>query len=428
MPGPPSRYLLLAAAIHVVLATTIFLVGHFRVFPNTFDQNGVAITFAIDGTTYQRIASELADEWRSNGFRAWLNAKAPLHTRLHSISFVIFGKLLGHNILAAEPLNLFYYLTILICVYFLGREVFNARTGFIAAAIVALWPSLLFHSTQFIRDPISILCLLGLMLVLVLVLGREFAWSKGIVIGIAGVLLATLFWLARGNMWNLVLVAIAITLVMLVYRIFREKRVMIGNALVMLFVITAALLVPARLESTTLPGVKPPLTSLAIPTASQPALREGAFTTALREISARRAGFRSYTARASNIDPEVQFSSAGEIVRFIPRALVIGFFAPFPKMWVERGSFGFATRVLSGLETLVMYFLYVAVGLTVWRERRNLKMWLLFLVATIGMLALGLVVVNAGALFRLRYAFWILMIVIAADFRGFTERSVSRIP
>jgi hypothetical protein len=53
-------------------------------------------------------------------------------------------------------------------------------------------------------------------------------------------------------------------------------------------------------------------------------------------------------------------------------------------------------------------------------------MWLLFLVATMGMLALGLVVVNAGALFRLRYACWMLMIVLAADFRGFTERSGSR--
>jgi 4-amino-4-deoxy-L-arabinose transferase-like glycosyltransferase len=411
----------------VALATTIFLVGHFRLFPNTFDQNGIAITFAIDGTTYQRIAGDLAEEFRSNGFRAWLNAKAPLHSRLHSITFVIFGKLLGQNILAAEPLNLLYYLAILICVYFLGREVFNAQTGFIAAVIVALWPSFLFHSTQFIRDPVSIACLLALMVVLVLVLSRELAWAKGIVIGIAGALLATLFWLARGNMWNVVLTAIAITVVMLVIQTIREKRFLGGNALVMLFVIVAALFVPTRLESTTLPGVRPPLTPLAIPTASQPVSREGAFATAIKQISTRRSGFRFYTARASDIDPEVQFSTTGEIVRFIPRALVIGFFAPFPKMWVQAGSFGFATRVLSGLETLVMYVLYVAVGLTVWRERRNQKMWLLFLVATIGMLALGLVVVNAGALFRLRYAFWILMIILAADFRGFTERSVSRV-
>jgi len=408
------RYLLLATAIHVAVATTIFLIGHFRLLPNIFDENGIGLTFAIDGTSYQRIASDLANQWQSNGFSGWLDAKAPLHSRLHSLSFATFGKLLGHNILAAEPLNLFYYLAILICIYFLGREVFNAQTGFIAATIAGVWPSFLVHSTQLIRDPLSIACLLALMLVLVLVLSREVAWLKGILIGTAGALLATLFWLARGNMWNVVLVAVAITLAMLIFRMIREKRFMTGNAAVMLFVMAAALLVPTRLESTTLPGVRPPATPLAIPTASQPASREVVWIAALRELSSRRAGFRSYKSRASDIDPDVQFSSVGQIVRFIPRALLIGFFAPFPKMWVQAGSFGLAMRMLSGVETLAMYFLYVAAGLCVWRERRNRKMWLLFLVATIGMLALGLVVVNAGALFRLRYVFWILMIVLAA--------------
>lgn len=49
-----------------------------------------------------------------------------------------------------------------------------------------------------------------------------------------------------------------------------------------------------------------------------------------------------------------------------------------------------------------------------------MKVWLVFLVATIGMLALGLVVVNAGALFRIRYVFWMMLIVIAA--RGMLDR------
>jgi 4-amino-4-deoxy-L-arabinose transferase-like glycosyltransferase len=422
----PLRYLIFAAVLHVALTITIFLFGHFQLWPGTFDQNGIGLTFALDGTTYQRLSSDLADELQNNGFSAWLDAKAPLHSRLYSLAFALFGKLVGHNILAAEPLNLIYYLSILICVYFLGREVFDAQTGFIAAAIVALWPTFLFTSTQLMRDPFSIACLLALMVVLVLVLSREFTWSKGIALGIAGALLATLFWLARGNMWNLVLVAIAITLVLLVSRMLREKKWMSGNALVMLLIIVAALFVPPRLESTTLPGTRPPLTPLAIPTASQPATREGVWATALKQISTRRAGFRFYHARASDIDPEVQFSSTSDIVRFIPRAFVIGFFAPFPRMWIESGSFGLATRIVSGLETLAMYFLYVAAAVSVWRERRNRKMWLLFLVATIGMLALGLVVVNAGALFRLRYACWMLMIVLAADFRGFTARSVSR--
>ena len=42
-------------------------------------------------------------------------------------------------------------------------------------------------------------------------------------------------------------------------------------------------------------------------------------------------------------------------------------------------------------------------------------MWLLFLVAAIGMVALGLVVVNAGALYRIRYVFWMMLIVLAAE-------------
>lgn len=421
------RYLLLAAAIHIALTATIFLIGYFRLLPNTFDENGISLTFAIDGTSYQRVASDSANELQSNGFTAWLNAKAPLHSRLHSLSFATVGKLLGHNILGAEPLNLFYYLTILSCIYFLGREVFNAQTGLIAAAIVGIWPSFLVYSTQFLRDPLSIACLLALMLVFVRVVSRQVMWRKGIALGFAGALLATLFWLARGNMWNVVLVAVTITLVMLIYRMIREKRFMTGNVLVMLLVIAAALLVPTRLESTTLPGLRPPLTPLAIPTESQPAPREGVWTTAIKQISTRRAGFRFYNVRASDIDPEVQLSSVADIVKFIPRALVIGFFAPFPKMWVQAGSFGHATRILSGLETLAMYLLYIAAGFCVWRERRNRKMWLLFLVATIGMLALGLVVVNAGALFRLRYAFWMLMIIVASHgLHGFIARSVSR--
>jgi hypothetical protein len=115
----------------------------------------------------------------------------------------------------------------------------------------------------------------------------------------------------------------------------------------------------------------------------------------------------------------VRFYSAADMVKFIPRALVIGFFAPFPNMWIQTGSFGVAGRLLSGLETLAMYFLYLAAGFCLWRERRKLEMWFLFLVASTGILALGLVVVNAGALYRIRYVFWMMLIVIAA--RGLSE-------
>ena len=407
------RYLMLAGVVHVALTTAIFLVGHFQLFPNTFDENGTGLTFAIDGASYQRVASNLAAELQTNGIAAWLDAKAPFHARLYSLSFSTFGRLLGHNILAAEPLNLIFYLAILTCIYFLGREVFDVQAGFVAATIIALWPSFLFHSTQLIRDPISIACFLALVLLLTLLLSRKFAWRASVAVGVGGAVVATLFWLVRANMWNVLLVAVALTFVLLIARMIRSHRLIFGNTIALLVVVAAVLLVPSRLESTSLPGVRPPVTPLATP------LHEGTWTSVLSQFKERRAGFRSYLSQASNIDRDVQFHSPGDIVRFIPRALVIGFFAPFPKMWLQSGSYGRAGRLLSGAETLAMYFMYLAVGVSLWRERRNLKMWFVFLIAATGMLALGLVVVNAGALYRIRYVFWMLLIVIGS--RRFTQ-------
>ncbi len=408
------RHLLLAAAAHIVLTIAIFLAGHFQLLPGTFDENGIGLSFAVDGATYRTLASNMVSEWQTNGFYAWLAMKAPLHCRLYSLSFAIFGKLFGHNILAAEPLNLFYYLGILSCVYVLGREAFNARTGLVAACIVGAWPSFLIFSTQLIRDPLAILCFLALMVLLTLLLTRDLTWPRSIGFGVVGAMLVSTFWVTRGNMWNVVLAAIVVGLALLVHRMIREKKLMAGNIVVMLGIIAAALLVPTRFESTTLPGVRPPATPLAIPSTLQPPAQQGIGTRVVNQIADRRAGFRFSTSRASDIDSDVRFNGVGDIVRFIPRAFVIGFFAPFPKMWVQRGSFGLAGRLVSGVETLAMYFLYVAAGFCVWRERRNRKMWLLFLVATIGMLALGLVVVNAGALYRIRFVFWMMMIVLAA--------------
>ena len=411
---PKVRYLLLAAATHVALTTTIFLIGHFQLLPTTFDQNGTGLTFALDATSYQKVASALAQDLQTNGFGAWIDAKAPFHSRLHSLAFATFGRIVGHNILAVEPLNLIYYLGILACIYFLGREVFDKRVGLVAASIIGVWPTFLLNSTQLMRDSLANFCFLAMMLVLTLILSREFALRESIGLGIAGALFVTLFWVTRGNMWNMVLVAVAITLAMLAYRMIRGKRLITGNSVVMLFIILAALLVPTRLESTTLPGIRPPATPLAIPSASQPAAREGVWTRVVKQIADRRTGTRYATARASDIDSEVQFNGVGDILRYLPRAAMIGIFAPFPNMWFQSGTTGLATRLLSGVETLAMYFLYIAVCVCVWRERRSAKVWLLFLVATIGMVALGLVVVNAGALFRIRYVFWMLLIILAA--------------
>jgi hypothetical protein len=418
MRSNPQRWLLLAGAIHITLTLAIFLVGHFQLLPGFVDAYGTVGTTSslpADAAVYRNLASDLASELQTDGVSAWLALKAPLHCRFYSLLFATIGRLLGHNILAAEPVNLIYYLGILACVNLLGSEVFNVRVGWLAAIITGAWPSLLLHSTQFLRDSLSILCLLGLIAVLTMLLTRSLPWRIGIATGVAGATLLTVFWVLRGNMWNVVILAVGIAIVLLVWRTIRARRFFTGNAIAIVLVFLTMLVVPPRLESTSLSGGRLPVTPLAIPTSTQPAPEENVIVRALSQIVERRAGFRSYRARESDIDADVRLTSAGDIVRFVPRAAVIGLFAPFPRMWFQRGTFGFAARLLSGAETLAMYFLYVVAFVAVWRNRRQLGLWLLFLVATIGTIALGLVVVNAGALYRLRYVFWIMFIIMAAD-------------
>lgn len=418
MRSNPQRWLILAGVIHITLTVAIFLVGHFQLLPNFVDAYGTVGTvspFPVDAAAYRNAASDLANELQTNGFSAWLAVKAPLHCRLYSLLFVTIGRLLGHNILAAEPLNLIYYLGILVCVYLIATEIFNARAAMVAAIVTAVWPSILLHSTQFLRDSLSILCLLGLLLLLTLLLTRVLTWSAGLAAGVVGSGVLTFFWVLRGNMWNVVILAVGVAIVLLVWRAIRARRFFAGNAIAMVLVLLAMLLVPPRFESTSLSGRRLQVTPLAIPTTTQPATSENALVRAVRQIMSRRAGFRRYLAHESNIDADVRFTSVGDIVRFVPRATVIGFCAPFPRMWFQSGTFGRAGRLLSGAETLAMYFLYVAAFVAVWRNRRRLELWLLFLVATLGTIALGLVVVNAGALYRLRYVFWIMFIIMAAD-------------
>jgi len=414
----PQRWLILAGAIHITLTLAIFLVGHFQLLPTFVDEQGSVgpiSSFPSDAAAYGNLTSVLANELQTHGVSTWLSIKAPLHCRINSLLFVTIGRLLGQNILAVEPLNLIYYLGVLVCVYLLGRELFNVRAALVASIITAVWPSFLLLSTQFLRDSLSILCLLGLLLLLTLLLTRVLAWSIGILAGVCGSAVVAFFWVIRGNMWNVVILAVGIGLVLLLCRTIRAHKFFTGNTIAMVLVFLTMLLVPPRIESTSFAGHRLPVTPLAIPTASQPAAAENVIVRALRQIMARRSGFHSYRARESDIDADVRFTSIGDIVRFVPRATVIGFGAPFPRMWFQSGTFGRGARLLSGAETLAMYFVYLAAFVAVWRNRKRLEMWLLFLVATIGTIGLGLVVVNAGALYRLRYVFWIMFIIMAAD-------------
>jgi hypothetical protein len=75
--------------------------------------------------------------------------------------------------------------------------------------------------------------------------------------------------------------------------------------------------------------------------------------------------------------------------------------------------------ILSGAETALIYLCQVLALVAVFSGRQRLAAVLLLFFSTFGLTMLGLVVTNVGTLYRLRYVFWILLIVLGA--KGFYE-------
>jgi 4-amino-4-deoxy-L-arabinose transferase-like glycosyltransferase len=413
----PIQWLIIAGVFHLVFTLSIFLIGHFRILPNHFDRYGVGISFAVDGVAYRGLISDLAEALKHRGVGVWLGVQAPLHCRIYSLSFIFPGSLVGYNILAAEFFNLIYYLGILVIVYLLANEIFDSTTGLATAATIGLWPSFLLHSTQLIRDSASTLFMLSLMLILVMLLRRTMTWKRSLWTSLIAVAVVIIFWATRGNVWNVVVASLGFTLILFLIRLRREKKLLLPNLVLLIVVIGAVLIVPTRIESGTVSGTKSPTSVIAIPSSNRSS--RSMWARLITQIRARRLGFYVYGAQASNIDGDVTFDDAGDIIKYLPRATVVGFFAPFPRMWFEAGTSGRTGRALAALETMAMYALYIPMFYCVWSERRRLGVWLLFLTGSVGLIGLGLVVINAGALYRLRYVFWMMLIVLAV--RGISD-------
>lgn len=428
----PARLLGAAAALHLALAFVIYAVGRLALLPSMFDVHGTGV-FATDGYVYRLEAISLARILSLNGMMAWLATSSPFHVKLYSLSFALFGPLFGFNVLSAEPLNILYYLAILTLVFMLGREVFDRRTGLLAASIVALWPSLLLHTTQLLRDPLFIVAMLALVLICARWLRKAHAWQRGLMTGaLAGGVVAVL-WSNRSNVWDLVvgIVFLGAALIVLGQLIQRRARTgsLLGLGVLLLLTLLVSQIIPeppshmdqsvvTRLAadqdlSVLADGQEATLVAYEETPVMTPSLWDRLWT----RIREGRARFKTeYPNAGSNIDTEVQFNSLGDVVAYIPRAVVIGFFAPFPQMWFKAGDLvGVQGRLLSGIETLMMYGIEALALVGLWHSRRRLSVWLLVLVAAMGLTAFGLVVLNVATLYRMRYTFWMLLIIVGAQ-------------
>ena len=413
-----SRLLIAAAVLHLSFAIAVNLAGRFKLLPGIFDERGIGISFAIDSSYYLVSSQRLVNTLEGDGIGAWAKDSASLHVKLYSLSYAVMARFSGYNTLGAEPLNLLYYLLTLTLVFALGREAFERGAGILAAMIAALWPSFLLHTTQLLRDPLFLIVFLIIILICMSWLTRSYSWRAGLLTGIAGGAASALVWLVRSQMWEVMLCATLLAAGFLALRLWRERRFAAGN------LISAALLCSMMISAPIIgkvfkiysyPAEQAVSANKQSAAPSQPVLPPG--SPLPERISFLRQKFLSlYPGAGSNIDTHVEFHSLADILLYLPRALAIGLFSPFPNMWFVPGAqVGLEGRLLSGFETFLIYLIEALAAFALWRTRRRLPPWLLLLIILTGLLALGLVVPNLAALYRMRFGFWLLLIILGAE-------------
>ena len=421
------RLVVLCAVFHLALVCSLYVAGRFNLFPGVIDAGGMMT--ASDSYIYRTETVMLADILRDEGITAWARAPYPLHLKLYSLSFAPLQKFFGTSVLSAEPVNLFLYLTIVVLVYALGREVFDQSSGLLAASMVAVWPTFLLHTTQLFRDPLFVALVLLLVGALLLWLTRNFSIKTGALVGVAGALALSLLWLVRVRMWPLFVAVVLCGAACFVARQIRERRALKGNLAGVASLLVAVFFVP-----TIVGKLQEPDMSLPAPYIENGVVQRRTVSVEASEareaskagepvllwrivplIKLSRQGFIDYSGGGTNIDADVEFNSTRDLLSYLPRAMIIGLFAPFPDAWFAEGRMlGRAGRALVGLETLCAYTAFALSLFALWQRRRDFSVWFLLFVVIISATAFGLVVVNLGALYRLRYAFWMLLVVLGA--------------
>src|ERR1051326_7694288 len=147
-------FLIIPLCLHLAFATFICLAGKWALRPDKLNESGLLLV--NDNLEYHAELVSLVNKLRSEGFPAFARTPSSIQVKLYSISYYIISPLFGDTIMSVEPVNVLLYLAILCLLFRLGGLVCNREASFIAASVVAVWPSFLLHTTQLLRDPLFI--------------------------------------------------------------------------------------------------------------------------------------------------------------------------------------------------------------------------------------------------------------------------------
>ena len=444
------RYLLLLPAFFVVVSLCLYFISIAGLFPKLHNGAGLWL-FASDAFSDHPQSALMADLLRKGNLSEWWSSYPVNIYGVYGVYpkvYSLFYFALGNSLLSRIPFTTAMYLFAVVMVFVLGKSLFNETVGFWSAVVVGLFPSFFLQATHSVKDSLYLGGQFLLMNALVLLTG-EIRTKRVIGLILMNCLIGfAIVRMFRPHMMQITILFFAMALGVGLYRAIR-----VGGKTVWGFLAGIVLLVVfgsmfrfygygwdsalkdwirgkgrnAWDQTSTLKSCRKRNGS------DNGACLAGCWDRETQNspycwmmiVEHRRWKFRKTAPESgSRIDENVIFYSPGDIVRYIPRAIQIGFAAPFPNMWFSSGrATGRLGRLVAEVETGLMYVVLLLVVFGIWKEKRNPAVWLISLFVFCGVTLLGLVVINIGALYRHRYVFWFLLIILAIQgFNRLRER------
>lgn len=422
--------IILLGSVHVLFTIGLYGMSRSGVFSNYHDGMGTWNVLS-DNRGDQLGAIKLASLLKKNELASWWavgDDSAQVHIRISSVFYYLFGD----SRLSLIPFNTGVYMLLLLLIYQLGDCLFGSKTGMLSAAVGGMLPTFFIQSTQMGKEPLYIcgwlLFWLGLISIVRNGNVRKSGWTK-MAVAVFGFLI--LIW-TRFYMGELAIIFWVLGMSILFSRMGFNRDLQWDRIFQLLLPLVAFVLIVYNLGfvgTRFVPAAHDKLKKHEL--VDKKLVNNSTYLDQCRKVSGgffrpgcwlmrfenMREGFRLYDPEAgSTVDGRVKFENPWDVIRYLPRALQVGFGTPFPSLWFQRGKFvGFWGRAVAGLETAFMYFASIFALFCIWKERKRAEVWLIAFFIICGSLLLGLVVTNAGAIFRYRYAFWMIIIILGSN-------------
>lgn len=414
-----SNLLVIGLITHVLTIIIVSISGYLQIFPTQILPSGI---LAGDSVSYLEKCQELSARIHNGDFSFFFTNDYDVHLKIYTLSYFVFSNIFGNSIFCFELINVVLFLTLLLLVYKIGELCFSPKVGFWSALVINFSPTFLVHSVQPLRDPLYICLFCASIYYLLTISYKNLNINQFLKLLVSLYIIILFLWMIRDNAFPVFLAISLVGFILFLIGKWGTHKSHLPQISLYGVFIFSIMLMPTFFSSLQpkpfWSGVVSKEKKEKSQNFSQKQLEKGV-PNSVRYLNGIRRGvnYQNETEDGSSaMDRNVVFESWGEVILYSPKAVLIGIFSPFPNMWFEDGKmFGRVGRLVAAFEVLIIYILSAFSLLTFYYQRKNFGFWLIGLTVLIGCGALGFVVTNIGTLYRMRYVFWFLLVILGIN-------------